>query len=716
MVEQRIRIGIDVGGTFTDAVAVDGNTNDLIGFVKVQTTHNAPEGVAKGIIDSLLMLMNKHDIRPASVVFIAHGTTQATNALLEGDVCSVGIVGMGRGLESIKAKLDTNVPDVEIAPGKVIRCHHVFVSTNSELTLEQAKSAINTLVQSGAESIVAAGAFSVDEPGDEQQIVEVAANGGYPVCATHTMSKLYGLRVRTRTAVVNASILPKMTEAAEMTKAAIQNTGISAPLMVMRGDGGAMNIKELAKRPVLAVASGPAAGVAGALLYERVSDGIFIEVGGTSSDISAIKNGRAMIKYSEIGGHLTHVHSLDVRTIGLAGGSLIRISDGRVVDVGPRSAHIASLPYSSFLGPQELEGVKTKTIQPLPKDPSDYVCLLTKEGKRVALTLTCVANALGYVEEGDYAHGNTESAKMALTALARTLGKDAEVVGREIMEKALSKVETVVLQLVNEYKLPLSSVLLVGGGGGASVVVPALAERMKLNSKIAKNNQVISPIGVSLAMVKEMVERTVIDPSEDDILRVKREAEEAAVSSGAVPETVEIFVEVIPEQNIIRAIATGATEIRRADHLQKELSLEDIRAIACESFSGMAGSVKLAAETKDFAVFSAAQSNGFLGFIGARKKELRVVDKRGVIKLRLDRGDVFKLEAKSCCAELDEILRSRARYDEGGAVPPDAFLLVRGKVLDFSGLSVIDHAHSLIAHELRQLADNDQVILIVRRK
>ena len=84
----KVRIGIDVGGTFTDAVVIDNDTFELIGSAKTPTTHEAKEGVAAGIIQVLHKAMEECHVRPEDVMFIAHGTTQATNALLEGDVDS----------------------------------------------------------------------------------------------------------------------------------------------------------------------------------------------------------------------------------------------------------------------------------------------------------------------------------------------------------------------------------------------------------------------------------------------------------------------------------------------------------------------------------------------------------------------------------------------------------------------------------------------------
>ena len=239
----------------------------------------------------------------------------------------------------------------------------------------------------------------MDHPENEAKVSEICRENGMAATATNEISKLYGLKVRTRTAVVNASIMPKMLDAATMTETSIKRAGIKTPLMVMRCDGGVMTVEEVRKRPILTILSGPAAGVAGALMYEKLTNGIFLEVGGTSTDISCVKDGKVMVKYAEIGGHKTYLTSLDVGTVGIGGGSMMQIERGRLVDVGPRSVHIAGLAYEVYSNSEEIVEPVLHTVKPSETDP-DYGYVQCSNGKKFALSLAGAANLAGYVPEG----------------------------------------------------------------------------------------------------------------------------------------------------------------------------------------------------------------------------------------------------------------------------------------------------------------------------
>ncbi|UCC67323.1 MAG: hypothetical protein JSV79_09320, partial [Armatimonadota bacterium] len=396
----RYRIGIDVGGTFTHAAALEAGALGLAAQAKVPTTHRAARGVAEGVVEVLRVLLAESSISPDRVSFLAYSTTQVTNALLEGDVAPVGILALGSGLEGRRAARETQVGDIALAPGRRLTTFHTFLDSEG-LDEAAADQALSALAEQGAETIVAAEAFSVDDPTREQMVISRAQQAGLPATGTHEISGRYGLRMRTRTAVINASLLPKAIATADMTENAVREIGITAPLMVVRSDGGVMRVEDMRRRPLLTLLSGPAAGVAAALMYLRISDGVFLEVGGTSSDITAIQHGRALLRTAEVGGHRLFMRTLDVRTVGVAGGSMPRLRGSAIADVGPRSAHVAGLSYACFTDPASLaagEGrPRIDSVAPLPGDPADYAVLDAGSGERVAVTLTCAANAAGRV-------------------------------------------------------------------------------------------------------------------------------------------------------------------------------------------------------------------------------------------------------------------------------------------------------------------------------
>ena len=186
-----VRIGIDVGGTFTDAVVVDNDTYEVIAKEKVPTTHHSQQGVAAGIVQAIDTVLEKNDISPNDVVFIAHGTTQATNALLEGDVAKVGIIGMGKGGEAGRARKETTVGSIELAPGKYLETEHEFIDS-SQLTDDTIRAAVEALRSRGCEVIVASESYSVDDPTNEKRVIEVASQMGMVGTGGYEMSRRAG--------------------------------------------------------------------------------------------------------------------------------------------------------------------------------------------------------------------------------------------------------------------------------------------------------------------------------------------------------------------------------------------------------------------------------------------------------------------------------------------------------------------------------------------
>ena len=460
------RIGIDVGGTFTKAVLIDNATREVVGRHSVLTTHAHASGVAEGVVEVFRKVLANSGVAPESVVFLAHSTTQATNALLEGDVAPVGVLGMA---SERAADLAENRSAWRQSSWDRGACWRPPTGSWSRDRMDEGdvRQAIADLVCEGAQVLVASAAFGVDNTGSEELVRKLGSEAGLLTTCGHEITRLYGLTTRTRTAVINASILPRMIATATTTEASVREAGIVAPLMIMRGDGGVMNIDEMRRRPVMTMLSGPAASVAGALMHLRVSDGLYFEVGGTSTNIGVIRNGRPTVTYARVGGHETYVSSIDVRVIGIAGGSLVRATRGRAIDVGPRSAHIAGLPYAAFADEGEIVDPRIELFEPKPGDGDDYIAVRVAGGARYALTVTCAANALGYTKPGMHAHGNPSAARRAFAALARALGCGLEETARAVLDAASDKLVPVVQGLIAEYELDADQRLLIGEGGGA---------------------------------------------------------------------------------------------------------------------------------------------------------------------------------------------------------------------------------------------------------
>lgn len=708
----KVRIGIDVGGTFTDAVAIDNETYELIGSVKVPTTHTAKEGVAAGIVQALHRVMEECSIAPDDVTFIAHGTTQATNALLEGDVAKVGIVTLGSGLQGAKSKSDTNMGNIELAPGKFLRSVNEYVDVSAGDLDGQISQAIDRLQEQGCTSIVAAEAFSVDDPTNENKVVEECGRRGIPGTATNDISKLYGLKIRTRTAVVNASIMPKMLEAATMTEESIKGADIKSPLMVMRCDGGVMTVDEVRKRPILTILSGPAAGVAGALMYEKLTDGIFFEVGGTSTDISCVKDGKVMIQYAEVGGHKTYLNSLDVRTVGIGGGSMVQIENGCAVSTGPRSAHIAGLDYEVYTDADKIVSPRLVSVHPTESDP-EYACIECENGVRVALTMAGAANIAGYVKPEDYAFGNVEAARKAWEPLAKNMGISVEEAARKVLAFAAEKNSKVAAQLMKDYHMDPRTTVFVGGGGGAASVVPHLAETMGHKHHLAKNGAVISTIGVALAMVRDMVERSVTNPTQDDIISVRREAELKAIKNGAAPGTIEVSVEVDTQRNIVRAVALGATEMRSKDRLHRSLSEQELLDVVAQNLDVPASELKVVANNGTMrAVEHEGIERKFFGIMKKKVTQLRLIDEEGVIRLQKSNALVRQTTVGAWRDALSWLLEELTIYNDGGTNLPNIYIVLGARIIDLSGLPSPEQIESLGSVELAGCGQDEQIIVV----
>ena len=512
------------------------------------------------------------------------------------------------------------------------------------------------------------GAFAVDDPDAEQRVSERAAAKGLPACAGHELSGAYGLETRTISAAVNASILPVVERTTTLVASALAEAGLDAPLLVLRGDGGAMSLDEFRRRPSFTIGSGPAAGVSAALHQLEVRDGIVVESGGTSSNVSVIRNGRPMLRTLRVMGRPTCVRSIDSWVVAAAGGSMPRVGRRKLEDVGPRSAHLAELPYACFASPEELAEARLELTAPREGDPADYAAIRATGGT-FALTPTCAANALG-LADGSYAAGSGESARLAFAPLAERLRTSVDETARRVLDGAARRIADAVSEATKQHELH-DEVPLVALGGSGDILVDRAAELLGRPVVRTEHPEVLSSIGAALALVRVELARNAV--SALDVPGLAADAEAACIAAGAAPASVTVETSYEESDRLLRAVATGAVALEtgavaagQADDRRKLLA-------AADALELRPSDLELIASNDFYRVFS---ENG--------SGRVAVVDARAAIPVAEHARSVFAGQGEEFLARLRTELRTHTRELGVATMLPRVILVSGSRILDLS--------------------------------
>jgi hypothetical protein len=352
---------------------------------------------------------------------------------------------------------------------------------------------------------------------------------------------------------------------AGLVERALERAGLKVPLLVLRGDGGAMGIDSFRRQPSFTVGSGPAAGVAAALHEVGATDALVLECGGTSSNVTVVRGGRPELRSIKVMGRPTAIRSVESWVVGAAGGSLARLGRRRIAETGPRSAHVAGLHYACFADPAQLAEAELELVAPRPGDPERYAVVRAGE-ERFAITASCAANALGLVAEGSYARGSQQAAKLAMAPLAEALRTSPEGAARQLLDRALDKIGDAVSEAARASELP-DGFPLIALGGAAEALVPEVARRVGCEIARPEHPEVLSSIGAALSLIRSEAVRSAESRDTEAASRIRfevtREAERACVDAGAAPATVTVETGYEPAAGVIRAIATGAVALER---------------------------------------------------------------------------------------------------------------------------------------------------------
>lgn len=685
-----LRIGIDVGGTFTKAVAVQPDAVELVATASVPTTHDAAAGVTEGVVAALEALLS--DLGPGRerIDLVAFSTTQAMNALLEGDVSRVGVIGVGQAPDLRKARKRTRIRSVDLAPGRALETEHEFIDATTGIDDPAVDAAVRRLSESGCRAIAVSAAFAVESSELEEHVADRALAAGLPVCTGHSLSGAYGLETRTVSAAVNAAVLPIIERTARLVELALDRAGLDVPLLVLRGDGGAMGTAAFRRSPALTIGSGPAAGVAAALHREQITDAIVIECGGTSTNVSVVKGGRPVLRTIKVMGRPTALRSIDSWVVGAAGGSMPLVGKlGRIAAVGPRSAHLAGLPYACFSDPAELADATLELIAPERGDPERYA-VLGAGGRRYAVTATCAANALGRVKPGSHAEGAPEAARLAFEAMARSLHGSAEQLAEAVLERATSEIAKAVGDAVRTHGLD-GDLTLVALGGSAGALAGPVAERVGARTVFPADGAVLSSIGTALSLVRaEATKGLVGAESGSERTALARQAERECVRNGAEPSSVSVELSYDADQRVIRAVATGAAALESGAPIRPAVDERARRAAASRALSIPAERLHVLCPGAYYTVYSENGSGG-----------VAAVDGCGGIALAERSRAAFRGEGDAFVEQLRSELAGASLNLGIATMLPRVSLVCGSRVLDLSDATrteeIVEAARRLVA-------------------
>jgi hypothetical protein len=270
------------------------------------------------------------------------------------------------------------------------------------------------------------------------------------------------------------------------------------------------------------------------------------------------------------------------------------------------------------------------------------------------------------------------------------------------MEKSYQKIAPVINELVDKYKLEKDQISLVGVGGGASSLITYYSNKDQVKYDIPENAEVISSIGVALAMVRDVVERIIPSPSPEDIRAIKQEALDKAIDSGASAETIEVHIEIDQQTSKVTSIATGSTEVKAMD-LLKECSEEEALALAAKDMRLTEQQTTLLAKTNAFFVFSEATHNG--------PTQVRILDKKGFIKVQRANALAAKATIATYREAVAKLWEEMSVYQSEIIVRPEFYVCFGSRVMDFSA-STLEQLALLMGIELDDLQWDTEVLLV----
>ncbi|NTG47729.1 hydantoinase/oxoprolinase family protein [Agrobacterium rhizogenes] len=328
-------LGIDTGGTYTDAVLFH-ETDGIVAKAKSLTTrHDLAVGIA-GAVDTVIA---KAGVPVSAIGLVSLSTTLATNALVEGQGGRAGLVMIGFGPDDLKR--DGLAEALGSDPVLFLPGGHNVHGNESPLDLTALEEALPELSKN-VSSFAIAGYFAVRNPAHEIRVRDAIRELSHlPVTCSHELSSKLGGPRRALTTLLNARLVSMIDRLVGACEGFLVERGISAPMMVVRGDGALISAAEAKLRPIETILSGPAASLVGARYLTGLDNAVVSDIGGTTTDVAVMEAGRPRLDAdgAVVSGYRTMVEAVAMRTYGLGGDSEVKINDRGLVagfELGPR--------------------------------------------------------------------------------------------------------------------------------------------------------------------------------------------------------------------------------------------------------------------------------------------------------------------------------------------------------------------------------------------
>lgn len=557
------RVGIDIGGTFTDLFVVEADGTGKI-YKSPTTPHDPSEGLLAGLSKAAKANGESLEVFMAGITTIVHGTTIATNAVLTGQGAKTGFVtnegfrdllNMRRGIRERQNDSKYGPPAPLVPRDLVGTVHGRIDATGTELVaLDEVgvREVAAHFRETGVESIAVSYLWSFLDPSHEQRTAEILAEelpGRFITLSSDVLPQIRAYE-RHSTTTLNAFVGPKLRGYLANIEKKLTDRGFAGTLLIVQSNGGVMSPQVASDMAVNALMSGPAAAPEAALQYARrhgSQNVITVDMGGTSFDVALVRDGEPLLTSdSEIGGYRVALPMLDIHTVGAGGGSLAWVDSGGILRVGPQSA----------------------TANP---GPACY----GRGGTNP--TSTDADLVLGYLNPTMFGDGafdlDVEAARSAIMDKVGTpLGLDLLTAAEGIFRV----VNATMAEAINEVSVkrgydPREFTLVVAGGAGPIHAV-AIAQELGIGQVIVpRESSVFCAVGTLLTDLKHMYARTFVSDiaglEVDKVSAVFREMRTEALDT--------LRSEKVQEQDIELAFSADLRYIGQFDEIEVELAFDE---------------------------------------------------------------------------------------------------------------------------------------------